>query len=96
MLEQWGNLNNLKLAAGSGEGGYRGPVFMDANVYNWLEAVSLDLANFRDPELERMAGQVIDLLAAAQLDDGYLNSYYQVVEPGAMRVWIPRMGMHDT
>jgi len=82
MLEQSGNWNNLKLAAGFGEGEYRGRVFMDANVYNWLEGVSLDLANFRDPELERMAGQAIDLLAAAQLEDGYLNSYYQVAEPG--------------
>lgn len=82
MLERAGNLNNLKLAAGFGEGEYRGPVFMDANVYNWLEAISLDLANFRDPELEGMARQAIDLLAAVQLEDGYLNSYYQVAEPG--------------
>jgi DUF1680 family protein len=28
-----------------------------------------------------MADQVIDLLAAAQQEDGYLNSYFQVVEP---------------
>ena len=82
MLERAGNLNNLKLAAGFGEGEYRAPVFMDANVYNWLEAISLDLANCRDPELEGMARQVIDLLSAAQMEDGYLNSYYQVAEPG--------------
>jgi DUF1680 family protein len=81
MLNQSGNFNNLKLAAGSGEGEYQGPVFMDSDVYKWLEAVSLDLANIRDPELESMANQAIELIAAAQQEDGYLNSYYQIHKP---------------
>jgi DUF1680 family protein len=81
MLNQSGNLNNLKLAIGSGKGEYRTPVFMDSDIYKWLEAVSYDLANVRDPELERLADEAIDLLAAAQLEDGYLNSYYQVNKP---------------
>ena len=81
MLNQSGNFNNLKLAAGSGEGEYRTPVFMDSDVYKWLEAVSYDLANAPDPELEHMADQAIELIAAAQQKDGYLNSYYQVNKP---------------
>jgi DUF1680 family protein len=80
-LEASGNFNNLQLAAGSGEGVYREPVFMDSDIYKWLEAVSYDLVNSPDPELEAMANQAIDLLAAAQQEDGYLNSYFQVVEP---------------
>jgi DUF1680 family protein len=81
MLNQSGNLNNLRLAAGSGEGEYRTPVFMDSDVYKWLEAVSYDLSNVPDPELERMADEAIALLAAAQQKEGYLNSYYQVNKP---------------
>ena len=80
-LEASGNFNNLKLAIGSGEGNYREPVFMDSDIYKWLEAVSYDLVNSHDPELETMANEAIDLLAAAQQEDGYLNSYFQVVEP---------------
>jgi DUF1680 family protein len=80
-LERAGNFNNLRLAAGSGEGEYLGPVFMDSDVYKWLEALAYDLANVRDPEVERMADETIDLLVAAQQDDGYLNSYFQVVHP---------------
>jgi len=80
-LEDSGNFNNLKLAAGSGQGEYRTPVFMDSDIYKWLEAVSYELINCPDPELEAMANQAIDLLAAAQQEDGYLNSYFQVVEP---------------
>ena len=80
-LERAGNFNNLRLAAGSGEGEYQRPVFMDSDVYKWLEALAYDLANVRDPEVERMADETIDLLVAAQQADGYLNSYYQVVRP---------------
>jgi DUF1680 family protein len=80
-LKRAGNFNNLRLAAGSGDGEYQGPVFMDSDVYKWLEALACDLANVRDPEVERMADETIDLLVAAQQADGYLNSHYQVVKP---------------
>jgi uncharacterized protein len=80
-LEDSGNFNNLKLAIGSGVGEYCTPVFMDTDIYKWLEAVSYELVNRPDPELEVMANEAIALLAAAQQEDGYLNSYFQVVEP---------------
>lgn len=80
-LEASGNFNNLRLAAGSGSGEYCEPVFMDSDVYKWLEAVSYELVNRPDSELEVMADEAIDLLAAAQQADGYLNSYFQVVKP---------------
>ena len=80
-LEEAGNLNNLRLAAGQGQGEYRPPLFMDSDVYKWLEAAAYDLGNRRDPEIEGMAEELIDLLEAAQEEDGYLNSYYQVVAP---------------
>ena len=80
-LEDSGNFNNLKLAIGSGQGDYREPVFMDSDIYKWLEAVSYELINGPDSELEEMADQAIDLLTAAQQEDGYLNSYFQVVAP---------------
>ncbi len=81
MLERSGNFNNLKLAAGSGEGEYRRPVFMDSDVYKWLEAASYDLANVPNPVLDEMADHAIELVAAAQEPDGYVNSYYQVEKP---------------
>ncbi|HXF60275.1 MAG TPA: beta-L-arabinofuranosidase domain-containing protein [Caldilineaceae bacterium] len=80
-LEKSGNINNLLLAAGKGEGSYRTPVFMDSDVYKWLEAVGYELARHPDPELEQMADYAIGLIEAAQGEDGYLNSYWQVVEP---------------
>ncbi|MCC9075031.1 glycoside hydrolase family 127 protein [Litorilinea aerophila] len=80
-LEKFGNFNNLLLAAGKGEGSYRTPVFMDSDVYKWLEAVAYQLAQGPDSSLSEKADYAIRLIQEAQAPDGYLNSYWQVVEP---------------
>ena len=58
--------------------GYRGPVFMDSDIYKTLEAIGWELAHGRPAELDSFAIQVTALLAEAQRPDGYLNSYFQV------------------
>ncbi len=80
-LEEAGNLGNLRRAAGMSDEPYRGPVFMDEDVYKWLEALSHEIGNSVDPELVGLADKTISLIAAAQQPDGYLNSYYQVMAP---------------
>ena len=85
-LERAGNLNNLRMAAGS-PGQYRslgdeiGLVipFLDSDVYKWLEAVAWELGRAPSPELARSADEAIAIIAGAQRADGYLNSYVQVV-----------------
>lgn len=80
MLEEAGNFHNMRLAAGRAQGAYRSAFpFLDSDLYKWLEAVAYELGNGADAELTRMADQTIELLAAAQRPDGYLNSYYTVV-----------------
>ena len=81
MLEQAGNFRNLRIAAGRESGTYTGRNFYDEDVYKWLEALAWELARQEDTELQRMADEVIELIAAAQRPDGYLDSYYQVVQP---------------
>jgi len=81
MLEQAGNFHNFRVAAGHEEGEYRGRLFLDENVYKWLEAVAYELAKHPDAELQEMAVETVDLIAAAQQPDGYLNTYYTVAEP---------------
>src|SRR5579883_1717571 len=81
MLDVAGNLHDLRLAAGLVKGEYQGPVFMDSDVYKWLEAAAYTLARRPDPELEKMADSLIELIGQAQGSDGYVNSYWQVVEP---------------
>lgn len=74
-------LANLRIAAGEQSGEFRGMVFQDSDVAKWLEAVAYSLAVHPDPDLEAQADAVIDLVARAQQPDGYLNSYYTIVEP---------------
>ncbi len=81
LLEKVGNFENLKLAAGETTGEYKGPLFMDSDLYKWLEAIGLQLAQSHNPQLQRMAESTIELLAQAQMEDGYLNSFYQVNKP---------------
>ena len=81
MLTQAGNFNNLRLAGGESVGSYQGPVFMDSDVYKWLEAVAYAATAGLSRELQDQAEQAIRLVQAAQAADGYLDSYYQVVAP---------------
>lgn len=87
-LHEAGNVHNLRLAAGLADGTCINELpFLDSDVYKWLEAVGWVLA---DPDLnpavaDRLRTQLAEteqLLRAAQQDDGYLDSYFQVRFPG--------------
>jgi DUF1680 family protein len=81
-LDEAGNLEDMRLAARGATNGFRGPVFIDSDLYKALEAASYSLATHPDPALEAQLDDIIKLLAAAQQPDGYLNSYFTVKEPG--------------
>lgn len=55
---------------------FYGFVFQDSDFYKWIEAVGYCLMWHPDSELERQADDAIDIVCAAQQEDGYLNTYY--------------------
>jgi DUF1680 family protein len=55
--------------------------FWDSDVAKWIEAAAYHLATHPDAELERRVDRIIDRIARAQQPDGYLNTYFSVVEP---------------
>ena len=55
---------------------FYGFVFQDSDFYKWIEAVGYSLAQHPDPELEKTADEAIELVCAAQQEDGYLDTYY--------------------
>lgn len=57
---------------------HRGMVFQDTDVAKWLEAVAYSLAKKKNRHLEELADEAIDLIAGAQCEDGYLNTYYTI------------------
>ena len=74
-------LENFKIAAGREKGEFYGAVFQDTDVAKWLEAVGFSLACYPDEALEKTADEVIDLIAEAQCEDGYINTYFTIKEP---------------
>jgi DUF1680 family protein len=78
MLEKAGHMDNFRVAAGRKEGEYQGYIYYDSDAYKWLEAVAYELARQPDAALEKLADEFIELLAAVQAEDGYLNSHFQV------------------
>lgn len=50
--------------------------FWDSDVAKWIEAVAYLTAEHPEPELEKLADEMIESIAAAQDADGYYNSYF--------------------
>ncbi|MFC6823594.1 glycoside hydrolase family 127 protein [Halopelagius fulvigenes] len=80
-LEESGTLENFRRARDGKREGFQGMWFQDSDAYKWLEAASYELAKADDPDLRERVDEVIELVAAAQRDSGYINTYFQLVEP---------------
>ncbi|GIQ66408.1 hypothetical protein PACILC2_49760 [Paenibacillus cisolokensis] len=74
-------IRNFRIAAGLEEGAFEGFVFQDSDLYKWLEALAYRLATHPDPDWERIADGMFDLIGAAQEEDGYLQTYFQIKAP---------------
>ena len=74
--EVTGRLRNFERAAGRLEGEFEGRYYNDSDVYKWLEAASYALAREPSAELGARVDGVIDVIAAAQRPDGYINTYF--------------------
>lgn len=73
---------NFRIAAKLENGDHYGWVFQDSDVYKWLEAAAYVLRYHpEDLKLRSDADSVVDLIAAAQADDGYLNTFYTIRFP---------------
>ncbi len=79
--EKTGRITNFEKAAGLIEGDYEGIFYNDSDVYKVIEGIAYSLMNHPDPELEKKADIIIEKIAAAQQDDGYLSSYFILTAP---------------
>ena len=70
--EETGRVGNFAIAAGRKEGKYQGRRFNDTDVYKVMEGIAYSLQVHPDPELEEYTDGLIELIAAAQEEDGYL------------------------
>ncbi|WP_290798002.1 glycoside hydrolase family 127 protein [Flavihumibacter sp. UBA7668] len=80
-----GRIRNFEKAA-IGNGEHEGIYYDDSDVYKAIEAMAYSLKNHPDAEIEKKADDWIRKIAAAQLPDGYLNTYYQLT--GLDKRWL--------
>lgn len=77
-----GALDNLRRVTGETDGEFQNMWFADSDVYKTLEAAAWQLARTPDATaLRTFVDTTGALLAKAQTEDGYLNSYRTLVEP---------------
>lgn len=55
---------------------FYGMVFQDSDAAKWIEAAAYSLVNCPDPELAAQIDELVELIAGAQDEDGYLNTYF--------------------
>lgn len=79
-----GRMQNF-INASAREGQHSGIFFDDSDVYKALEGIAYSLAVNPDPVLEAKADEWIGHIAGAQLEDGYINTYYTLT--GLDRRW---------
>lgn len=77
-LEERGYLENFRVAAGDMPGGHVGRLYVDSDLYKWLEALAWEQANEPSEGLAGLQDRVTNLIARAQAADGYLNTFVQL------------------
>jgi DUF1680 family protein len=83
---------NFEIAAGKKQGKFKGLFYDDSDVFKALEAIAYSLKNHPDAAMEKKADDWIDLIAASQKPDGYINTYYSLQFPE--KRWTD-MSMHE-
>lgn len=84
-LEETGRIKSWSMERTHGVPKQRSTVYMfwDSDTGKWLESVGYSLATHPDPNLQKLADELIDAIESAQHEDGYLNTYFPVIDPAS-------------
>ena len=93
--EETGRISNFSKAAGLMKGDFEGKYYNDSDVYKIIEGAAYSLSNHPDAELEKYVDGVIDKIAAAQWEDGYLYTFYSVPAHQPGKRWSNIRGGHE-
>ncbi len=76
-----GRIDNFAKAGGLMDGEFEGIFFNDSDVYKLVEAASYTLYTHPHPPWESELEELITKIAKSQQSDGYVNTYFTLVEP---------------
>jgi DUF1680 family protein len=90
--EEEGRIRNFAKAGGLMEGEYEGKMpFDDSDVYKIIEGASYSLSTNPDPNLDAYIDSIIEKIAAAQEDDGYICTW-KTLNPDTTPAWWVKPG----
>jgi len=90
--EKEGRIRNFARAGGLLEGEYEGKMpFDDSDIYKIIEGASYSLTVHPDPKLEKYIDGIIEKIAAAQEEDGYLCTW-KTINPDTTPAWWVKPG----
>ncbi len=84
--EETGRIDNFSKAAGLMDGPHEGIHFNDSDVFKVMEGAAYSLKLEYDPKLDAYLDDVIEKIAAAQEDDGYLYTL-RTIHPNDDHKW---------
>ena len=93
--EQTGRIDNFAKAGGLMEGEFEGIYFNDSDLYKVIEGAAYSLKIHPDPELEKYVDGVIEKIAAAQWEDGYLYTFYSLPQRQPEKRWTDVRVKHE-
>ena len=95
MCEETGRIENFKVAGGLSDANWAGGFgFNDSDVFKVMEGAAYSLMTHPDDKLRAYLAELIDWIAAAREDDGYLFTAYtardRIADPRQLRCCYPR------
>jgi uncharacterized protein len=78
MENQGKSVHNMMVASGMKTGVYKGNHWQDSWIYKWIEMAAVSYVVTGDPGLDKKMDKLIEMIAKAQEDDGYISTNIQV------------------
>ncbi len=75
-LWQSRTIPNFYVVSGQRPGKVEGPRYIDSDGYKWLEGACWAYAQTQDSTLKAWLDEFVDVIAAAQEEDGYINTHF--------------------
>ena len=90
-----GRIRNFEKAAGREEGDFEGTRFDDSDVYKIMEGASYSLWGHEDDQLREYLEGLVEVMAEAQWEDGYLFTFYSLPERRPDERWTNVESNHE-
>ena len=88
-------ISNFANAATLNKLDFKGIFYDDSDLYKVIEGVAYSLKIHPDSKLEKTVDDIIDKIASAQWDDGYLNTYYSLPKKQHQKRWGDLENKHE-